>query len=858
MKNNPLVIISTFLPLNNEYKSLWNKINKLLKDKNIDFLLLTASDGYDDIEFPVMKIPFSLKDFNDIIKTEIFFDDFSNEEIQLVERDINWVNDSVQEFDKYLLGIKKCQLFYEILLQKLRPNLVFTWGYYLPQSVIFKQVVQNLDIPVYCLERGFYSNSLMVEDLVNAQINDTKYYSTKTGSSQVYDEIKKFYLENYVAKYQENLDQEIEDKLLVKKNEGFKLVSIFGSYDVILFPPDYKISKELSPIFKSTLDFVKHLKKVIDSKEIVFFVKPHPNEKIDYSFIEDENFIVSKNVINRKIFEISDVIIFGNSTLIFDAIFYEKPIVVYANTPLKFAECVYSINDSSDIKNVILSALSKVNFQEKVSNCKYAIGKILQSYIYFYNDLPNVKNLDDFIDFILNNLKEATSSFSFNYKAIEFDTAINFLFESKNLDTIFYFPYKSYSNEFIENCKKNYLEKIIDFYGMEKTVTNNNELLIKAEELILKENFDSAEKILLELLSNNDTKVDALNNLSYLEIQRGNINQALNYLFEALKISPNDEISNNNLNYIIENDLYDKQYIQQKIKEILFPELKITKISSLDEYKIYQKNTSQTSNERVKFENNLMNLEQKPFYYKGICVVCNSLSEFYVDYWNAYRTAAGLIPNWRERLVCNKCGLNNRMRLTYHLIKILFPNFDNLSVYTTEQTTALFQLLKKLNNNIIGSEYLEKEVEFGKLNSQGIRNEDFTQLSFNDESFDLIISLEVLEHIPNYSKALKESFRVLKKNGYFFFTVPFNRNEFKNLVRAKVNEDGSITHILPPEYHGDPLNRTEGCLCYYHFGWELLDELKNAGYKNSYAILTYSKEYGYLGGEQIFFIAEKG
>ena len=50
----------------------------------------------------------------------------------------------------------------------------------------------------------------------------------------------------------------------------------------------------------------------------------------------------------------------------------------------------------------------------------------------------------------------------------------------------------------------------------------------------------------------------------------------------------------------------------------------------------------------------------------------------------------------------------------------------------------------------------------------------------------------------------------------------------KNIVRAVIR-DGEIHHLLPPEYHGDPLS-AEGCLCFYDFGWELLEDLRAAGW----------------------------
>lgn len=46
-------------------------------------------------------------------------------------------------------------------------------------------------------------------------------------------------------------------------------------------------------------------------------------------------------------------------------------------------------------------------------------------------------------------------------------------------------------------------------------------------------------------------------------------------------------------------------------------------------------------------------------------------------------------------------------------------------------------------------------------------------LPFRDESVDIILLSNVLEHIPEPQKLLEECFRVLKKNGYVLGSVPF-------------------------------------------------------------------------------------
>ena len=51
---------------------------------------------------------------------------------------------------------------------------------------------------------------------------------------------------------------------------------------------------------------------------------------------------------------------------------------------------------------------------------------------------------------------------------------------------------------------------------------------------------------------------------------------------------------------------------------------------------------------------------------------------------------------------------------------------------------------------------------------------DVTALKFKDNSFDIIVSSDVIEHTPDPAKAISEMARVLKKGGVLALTVPNN------------------------------------------------------------------------------------
>ncbi len=55
---------------------------------------------------------------------------------------------------------------------------------------------------------------------------------------------------------------------------------------------------------------------------------------------------------------------------------------------------------------------------------------------------------------------------------------------------------------------------------------------------------------------------------------------------------------------------------------------------------------------------------------------------------------------------------------------------------------------------------------------------DGTNLPFNDESFDLVVSLQVIEHIEDDHKYLQEIKRVLKPKGLFFCSTPNKKNRY--------------------------------------------------------------------------------
>ena len=203
--------------------------------------------------------------------------------------------------------------------------------------------------------------------------------------------------------------------------------------------------------------------------------------------------------------------------------------------------------------------------------------------------------------------------------------------------------------------------------------------------------------------------------------------------------------------------------------------------------------------------------------------------------------------NFRERLACPRCQLNTRQRLMAHLVRrVVGAGGGSPRVYLYEQVTPFFQWARaSLPANVIGSEYLGHGLPGGTV-INGIRHEDALALSFEDASLDLVVSQDVLEHVPEIEPAISESARVLRPGGHFYFSVPFNVSADVTIQRAVVS-GGEVVSLMEPQFHGNPL-AAEGSLVFYDHGWDLLDRLRASGFADVCMLGVWSALYGYLGG----------
>ncbi|MFJ7825277.1 class I SAM-dependent methyltransferase [Psychrobacillus sp. NPDC096623] len=246
------------------------------------------------------------------------------------------------------------------------------------------------------------------------------------------------------------------------------------------------------------------------------------------------------------------------------------------------------------------------------------------------------------------------------------------------------------------------------------------------------------------------------------------------------------------------------------------------------------------------------NKEHSLWLQDGYCEVCDSLTQFRLSWKYSYNN----LPNYRDSLRCSNCMLNNRQRFIYQYARNIIRDNNYKSIYCYEQVTGFYKKFKQeYEELVVGSEYLGSDLHPGRI-YDGLRHEDAGNLSFDDETIDLIISNDVFEHVQDLNRALQEAYRVLKKGGQLIIAVPFKFNLEQTRKRAEL-VDGKYIHYLPEEYHGNPLSEN-GSLVFTDLGWDFLDFSKDIGFLDTSMICYYDYVLGYIGdGMQYIFHFKK-
>jgi len=216
----------------------------------------------------------------------------------------------------------------------------------------------------------------------------------------------------------------------------------------------------------------------------------------------------------------------------------------------------------------------------------------------------------------------------------------------------------------------------------------------------------------------------------------------------------------------------------------------------------------------------------------GSCCVCGFSGRFAANSWMLPAHAA---EEWgaewvdafarRESMFCRRCSSTLRIR---RLAEALLQHYGAATTSIAELVqTQAFRELEVSEVNVIPAmhRFLARlpRLRYTEYSRGG---EDLQALSYGDESLDLVLTSDTLEHVPDWELALGETRRVLRRGGRHLFTVPLVPSQQE--TRDVRSEDwyhgrGTGPFALQP--------RRSDWRVYSVFGLDLLDALRRAGFE---------------------------
>jgi len=185
------------------------------------------------------------------------------------------------------------------------------------------------------------------------------------------------------------------------------------------------------------------------------------------------------------------------------------------------------------------------------------------------------------------------------------------------------------------------------------------------------------------------------------------------------------------------------------------------------------------------------------------------------------------------------------MRALVRTLNRFVPSWENITLHEPSSDGLFVKFFSTKCKDFSHSKYFPG-IPPGSC-FDGIRCENLEHLTYPDNSFDVFVTQDVLEHVMYPQLAFSEITRVLKPGGYHIFTVPIYENIKKTIQKVTINSGGVLEYMSEPEYHVEDL-------VVYHYSMDIVDRIGSK--MQTTVVLERDRNYG-IDGEFLHVFACK-
>lgn len=404
--SQPLILASCFLPLDADTCRWWLKLQEALAQEGMELIVLSQAPPADP-NLRVILVPLWLQGYAAAFGNSPTALTLEEPLAQaLVERERSWSGQAHQPLAEFHAGLQTCQHVLRTLLAELQPAVVLTWGSSLPQSVVLQQLALQEGRPCWVLERGFVPQTLMVEMSGQGGLSEWNasfalQRALRAGASTTtFRAVQQQYVSQRASKTPVAADALSAEELRRRHcPDRQRLVSVLLQHDEAsgLSPVSFAGSRQHTRGLTTAAEAVQHLAAAAAARtDCQLIVRPHPLDLADYSAFESATLRVVRDGSLHALLQASDAVACMTSTCQFEALLYEKPLILLARSVLAGKGVAYEALNPSAVAPALAAALAFDGFVDRLERGRRFLSFALENFLITLDEeVPGLPTLRD-------------------------------------------------------------------------------------------------------------------------------------------------------------------------------------------------------------------------------------------------------------------------------------------------------------------------------------------------------------------------------------------------------------------------------------------------------------------------------
>lgn len=411
--SQPLCLASCFLPLDATNSRWWKQLQDALARRGMELVLISQSLAADP-ELRTIVVPLWTQGYSDAFQAPASPLVLEEPLAQtLAEREQAWLQQESQEPARGRASLSECQTVLRAVLDELQPAVVLVWGSGLSQSVILQQLAVQRGLPCWVLERGLLPGTLMLEMHGHGGHSELNWSFALQRACRQNTATDRFFAAQQQlhrareSKYAQGEFLTAADFRQKYSPAGHRIIAALLQHDGAsgLVPAEQPAARLHAPGIATSEAAVAELARALAAyPDCLLLVKPHPMDARDYSRWEGPRVRVVREAHLHSLIQAADVVASMTSTAQYEALLYEKPLLLLARSALAGKDVAYEALTVEALPGALRSALHREDFAARLTAARGFLHFVLEHFSVALSDNSAAgASLEDLVDFLARN-----------------------------------------------------------------------------------------------------------------------------------------------------------------------------------------------------------------------------------------------------------------------------------------------------------------------------------------------------------------------------------------------------------------------------------------------------------------------